>query len=553
MRFATRTFLWFSIPILLLLAASFGAIQSLTLTSVRRELRTSLRRSQIASATIRAKSELQNSRFLRIVGDNAPLKAGMQLVSASPGDQQARQTLEEQLREISNELGFDFLLASDAQGASLAAVVRKNGAVMAADPASLRPPQRGFYTAGWITYQVMSVPVNQADESVGFLAVGEQFDFASLSTPAVLTRNGAVLKSTVPGVSPEEMRTALAWCPAKEECDVKLRNETYLSLPMESMYFGDGYVLRSLESVDSSNAPVQTILRRVFLAAGIAAMLAALAISMVCSRSIVRPVGALVATLRISAAAGRLPRFEPSGTPIYEIHELMQSFNRAAAAIHEGEERLHRAYVEFAGSLANALDARDPYTAGHSRRVSASSCAIAEALRLPAQEVTEIQIGALLHDIGKIGIPDQVLQKPGKLTDEEFALINEHPTIGRHILEGVNDFQVYLDTVELHHENWDGSGYPRGLAGRTVPLGARIVHVVDAYDAMTSDRPYRKGMSHEQALSILQKCAGTQFDPDLVRVLSELAGGFRPTPSLESASLESLLTALRKQTVEISV
>jgi HD-GYP domain-containing protein (c-di-GMP phosphodiesterase class II) len=145
-------------------------------------------------------------------------------------------------------------------------------------------------------------------------------------------------------------------------------------------------------------------------------------------------------------------------------------------------------------------------------------------MRLPAWQWDEIRIGALLHDIGKIGIADSVLQKPGRLNKEEMALIQQHPSIGRRILEGVNGFQPYLSMVELHHENWNGSGYPNGLRGESTPMGARIVHVADAYDAMTSDRPYRRGMSHEKAMRVLRENAGVQFDPGIVSIFSEIAG-----------------------------
>src|SRR5439155_16571446 len=157
-----------------------------------------------------------------------------------------------------------------------------------------------------------------------------------------------------------------------------------------------------------------------------------------------------------------------------------------------------RAYVEFVGSLASALEARDGYTAGHSGRVSEHACAIAKVLKVSEEEMDIIRLGALLHDIGKIGVADHVLQKPGRLTKQERALIQQHPAIGRRILEGVRGFEPYLSTVELHHENWDGTGYPLGLRGDATPLSARIVHVADAYDAMTTDRPYRQGMNHEQ-------------------------------------------------------
>jgi HD-GYP domain-containing protein (c-di-GMP phosphodiesterase class II) len=159
-------------------------------------------------------------------------------------------------------------------------------------------------------------------------------------------------------------------------------------------------------------------------------------------------------------------------------------------------------------------------------------------MNVGAGDTESIRIGALLHDIGKIGIADTVLQKPGKLTAEEYALIQEHPTIGGKILEGVNGFQPYLPVVELHHENWDGSGYPVGLRGEAVPLAARIVHVADVYDALTSDRPYRRGMSHQRAIDLMKPLAGVQFDPSVVTAflkLDEIANDIRSLQNLHDA------------------
>jgi HD-GYP domain-containing protein (c-di-GMP phosphodiesterase class II) len=135
---------------------------------------------------------------------------------------------------------------------------------------------------------------------------------------------------------------------------------------------------------------------------------------------------------------------------------------------------------------------------------------------MPDQDLERIRVGALLHDIGKIGVADSVLQKPGRLTAEEFALVKEHPVIGRRILEGVGGFADFLAAVELHHENWDGTGYPKGQRGSETPIDARIIHVADAYDAMTTNRSYRCGMTHEAAISELMKYSGIQFDPEIV-------------------------------------
>ncbi|HSP69254.1 MAG TPA: HD domain-containing phosphohydrolase, partial [Bryobacteraceae bacterium] len=293
-------------------------------------------------------------------------------------------------------------------------------------------------------------------------------------------------------------------------------------------------------SLDASAAPVQAALRGVFLSAGLTALLGAFAIAAFSSKSIVRPLAAVVARLRESETTGVLPEFFASRSGVREIRELTDSFNHAAGSIQEGRDRLVRAYVEFVSSLASALDARDPYTAGHSLRVSEYSCAIARSMNVPEEEFEIIRVGALLHDIGKIGISDVVLQKPGKLTPEEETLIRQHPVIGRKILECVQGFDAYLQVVELHHENWSGGGYPRGLKGEETPRTARIVKVADTYDAMTSDRPYRRGMQHEDAIRILEECAGAQLDPAAVQAFVALGNIAKPHASGEDPILDSL-------------
>jgi HD-GYP domain-containing protein (c-di-GMP phosphodiesterase class II) len=516
MRFATRTFLWSFVPFAVLLLCSFWAIQKEVVTTVRNGLRVSLRDEQVSIARVHARSELQNSRFLRILGENATLKAGIQLLAANRRSAEARLTVEDQLREIAETLGFDFLLLSNPDGAAMAGVTRLGNQLVAMDVTRTAPPKHGFFSMGDQTYQVISIPVDQGDEHIALLSVGEHFDFSEFTTPAVLTRNGKVILSNLRDASMPEVEAALLGCRNQAECELRLRGEAYLSLPMDSISFGDGYVLRSLQSVDSASAPVQFILRNVFVVAGVGALAAALILSIFAARSIVGPISRIAAHLAACEKAGDLPEFPKHDTPILEIRTLMESFNNAAASIRDGGERLRRAYVEFVGSLASALDARDRYTAGHSHRVSEFSCAIAERMQFSGEEIEEIRIAALLHDIGKIGIADRVLQKAGRLTPEEFALIQQHTTIGRRILEGVRGFETYLPVVELHHENWDGSGYPLGLRGPSIPLCARIVHVADVYDAITSDRPYRRGMEHQDAIQLMGEGSGTQFDPKVV-------------------------------------
>lgn len=212
----------------------------------------------------------------------------------------------------------------------------------------------------------------------------------------------------------------------------------------------------------------------------------------------------------------------PLNSSLAEVNRLSEALNGAARSIARSQMDLDRAYLQFVETMAQALDARDPYTAGHSLRVAAYSHALAQAMGLPEEDAETIRIAAQLHDIGKIGIPDAVLQKPGLLTPEEYGLIKLHPQIGRKILEKVGRFERLLAVVELHHENHDGTGYPYGLAGYRVPIAARIVHVADSFDAMTTTRSYRPALSLRSAMHEIERNAGRMFDPVAAKVFLRL-------------------------------
>lgn len=177
---------------------------------------------------------------------------------------------------------------------------------------------------------------------------------------------------------------------------------------------------------------------------------------------------------------------------------------------------------EIVEALAAALDAKSSCMCGHSERVAELSLRLAQKLELSVEEQARIHIGAHLHDIGKIGVPDFILNKPGKLTEDEFAVIRQHPDIGSHIVGKVKVFRPVIDIVRHHHERFDGKGYPDGLTGREISLGARIVAVADAFDAMTTIRAYRQVFSYSEAMAEVQRCRGSQFDPDVVDALIAL-------------------------------
>ena len=526
-RFQTRTFLICFVPFAALLGASFWLVQSFVQSTVRDGLHNSLRESQVAIATIHAKGDLQNSRFLKVAGENVSLKAGMQLLLSDPRSEAAKRTVEDQLRELGEHMGFDFMLVSAPDGEPLAGVVRQagdkpdsRGQLTPLDTALLYHDDAGFRVLGGRTFQIASVPIDQNDENIGILSVGEYFNFSDLTTPVVLVHDGKVIESNIPQVPFDELERALGNCKDQAECDVRLQGSSWISLPMQS--YGGGYVLLSFENVDKATAPIQTRLHSLFWTLSLVSVLLAFFSSIASSNTIVKPIAAVVSHLRNAVRTGVLSELEGQKFSILEMRELAEYYNRAAISVRAASENLESAYLEFVGSLANALDARDGYTAGHSLRVSQLSCAVASAMQLAPADIERLRIGALLHDIGKIGISDSVLKKPTRLTIEEMELVKQHPVIGRRILEGVQGFAPFLAAVELHHENWDGSGYPHGQSGEETPIDARIIHVTDSYDAMTTHRFYAGDTTHEEAVAELIEYAGSQFDPQVVEAFVNL-------------------------------
>ena len=185
-------------------------------------------------------------------------------------------------------------------------------------------------------------------------------------------------------------------------------------------------------------------------------------------------------------------------------------------------DKLERAYMESIQTLRYTVEAKDTYTRGHSDRVSEFSVLIGKHLGLPNEDLKVLQIGGLFHDIGKIGVPDSILLKEGKLTDDEYSEIKNHPTIGAHILSNATIFQNIIPIVKHHHEKYDGNGYPGRLKGEDIPYFARIAAIADTFDAMTSKRTYRDALPLEVVVSEIERCKGTQFDPKLADVFLDI-------------------------------
>jgi ribonuclease P protein subunit RPR2 len=198
--------------------------------------------------------------------------------------------------------------------------------------------------------------------------------------------------------------------------------------------------------------------------------------------------------------------------------DLREVFKQERARAQE----LRRSYVATVRALANAVEARDAYTGKHAERVAAYGLELAPVCGLEVADSPQIEFGFLLHDVGKVGVPDAILFKTSALSEEEYALVRRHPTIGTEILRDVDFLGEGKLVVRHHHERWDGTGYPDGLLGDAIPLAARVFAVADALDALTTDRPYRLASSFADAREVIRSNAGSQFDPDVVAAFGQI-------------------------------
>ncbi len=215
-----------------------------------------------------------------------------------------------------------------------------------------------------------------------------------------------------------------------------------------------------------------------------------------------------------------LKPFEPEElTNIVELGINKFNLTSSKAAILKDLKEL---FYKTIKSISSALDSKDPYTHGHSLRVTLYSLILAKEMGFDEKLLEEIETAGLLHDIGKIAIPQNILCKPGRLTDEEFAVMKSHPNNSEKLILSVKKLAGISSWLKAHHERWDGKGYPDGLKGEEIPLSSRIVAIADTYDAMTSTRSYRKALSHEVAIEEIKRCAGSQFDPNLAYKFIEL-------------------------------
>ena len=290
----------------------------------------------------------------------------------------------------------------------------------------------------------------------------------------------------------------------------------------------------AIQDESAALASVGDMRNQVLFVSLIAAILA-LMIGFFFADQLTRPVSELAAGARRIAAGDFSRRVKVLGRT--ELGELGSSFNqmtdqieRFVGDLQRSAEANHELFLGTVKALAAAIDGKDPYTRGHSERVSRFAVATAQALRLPGDEIEKIRVSALLHDVGKIGIDDRVLKKPAALTDDEFEIMKTHPQKGFKIMSQIPAMRDFLPGMYMHHEMINGEGYPQGLQGDQIPMQARIVSVADTFDAMTTERPYQRAMDLSAALTRLKSFVGTRYDARVVAafVAACEAGKIRP-------------------------
>ncbi len=285
---------------------------------------------------------------------------------------------------------------------------------------------------------------------------------------------------------------------------------------------GEVVAIVGLDVSAESMRQMQLLLAKRFLGVLILGVVFSLLMGWFVSRGITHPLRSLILGVK-EVERGNFEK-KVSVKSKDEIQELAAAFNKMTDGLQETQAKLHRNYLNTIKSLARALEAKDPYTRGHSERVKSYAVDIAKHLGVSEEEIKLLEDLCILHDIGKIGIPEKILTKPGSLSEEEWQIIKRHPVIGKEILQYIEFLKPNLSVVLDHHERPDGKGYPHNLKMDEISLFASIVAVADAFDAMVSDRPYRKAFSKEEAIAILKKNKGSQFNSRVVETFINCLG-----------------------------
>lgn len=527
-RFVTRTMATTFGTVVLILIAVLVVVTLIVRDQVRSTVIAHLTTQQGMLRTLEERRMSEMQAQAGMLAESPTVKAAMDTYHAESlltgvDHRQLLDTVGRELDQLAQRIRPDIVAVVDPAGTVIAAAGKRRGdwprtIARAGDAAA-----NEFVVLPAGVFRVATAPLAVQQTVVGFLQLGAALDadYAAQLTAlsgagTLITSRGGVVASTLPvGATRDLTPAVLTTLPESNE--VTLNNEHYAIRLL--LRHGDVFVY-TLDSIDASARSIlQATLRALALIALCSLAVAWLA-SMWLARTVARPIDTLSSSLTALTRSRGFDTPVPRTGSSLEVDTLTDTFNTLMATLSAAEADTRSAYVGAIRALALALDARDPYTAGHSERVSAISVAVGTQLGLNEDDLDTLRLGALLHDIGKIGISDDVLRKPGALTGEEYEAIKQHPVTGARILRTVPFLAGHLPIVELHHERPDGKGYPHRLHADDIPILARIVHVVDAFDAMSSARAYRPARNAAEALQELWRCAGTQFDVEVVQALA---------------------------------
>jgi putative nucleotidyltransferase with HDIG domain len=430
------------------------------------------------------------------------------------------------------------LVRPDGTPQSVAASVDRSTVAGALQAAPVAGAQAGVAGDGlWLLegrlFQVTAHPLPRQDATsdapAPVLLLGRQLEAPFVGHDAVdhsrvaLLADGVVLASSLDPRQEAQLAAHLASLPADTGERLHLDEEEYLvsRLPMPLDFGGERCELALLESLAATQQMRLRVLE-LFAALGLATLLGALAVAWAGAHRLTAPLRESAQRMEEMARTGELQTAPPVDAGP-EVAAFQRTFDGLIESLRDSQEERERSYIETVGALVIAIDARDNDTTGHSFRVARYARCLGQRLDLKKEELRAVEWGALLHDIGKIAVPDAVLRKAGPLTEEEWHIMHQHPTWGVEMLADVSFLRPALGIVQYHQERWDGLGYPHGLAGDEIPIGARLFAVIDTYDAITSDRPYRRAASHEEAIVELRRVAGRQLDPELVEVFAGIS------------------------------
>lgn len=498
---------------------------------VTRSVVDNLEASQLRFAGVEARRRREQTQQAIALAENPTLKAAVDTYYAERGSEQQlgplRSTIETELAKLQQLMAVPALSVTDVRGIVLASAGPHKSDWPTGARVSLRVAEDGTPVETVVNrnghpYVATAVPLVLGRDVIGEFFLASPLDDAyainlageARADIAILLDGRVIATST-----PEGLRRSLEHVALPSSGTVLLAGDEYVVQRLSSV---DSASLYALGSVTSATRAATSETGRVLLLAGAAALLIAFGGSWWLARTVARPIDKLSNSLAQMAKARDFAQPLPRMGGSLELDTLTVTFNELRTAVSLAEAESEAAYLGVIGALATALDARDPYTAGHSQRVADLSVAIGRQMQLSDADLETLRLGALLHDIGKIGVSDAVLGKPTKLTAEEFEQIKLHPTLGARILKPLRFLDAQLAIVELHHERPDGRGYPHGLKGDAIPMFARIVHVADAFDAMTSARAYRGAMPVSMAIGELWRCSGTDFDARVVQAMAAL-------------------------------